>query len=172
VTARTATNRGRGVTPHAQQRGLSTVEFAVVGAVVFVVLFGVIEAGRAGFARAMLEEGARRAARLGAVCPVDDPYVAAAARFAEADWGARLLPGVTAAQVAVQYLDVDGVPVNDPIADFTAIGFVRVSISGYALPLFVPFLDLVYRPDAVSSIQPAESFGVSPTEILPCLPST
>lgn len=155
-----------------RQRGLSAVEFAVVGAAVFIILFGVIEAGRAGFARAMLEEGARRAARLGAVCPVDDPYVAAAARFVEDDWGARLLPGVSASQVAVQYLDIDGAPVADPVADFTLIRFVRVSISGYELPLFVPFLDITYEPDPVSSIQPAESFGVSPTEILPCLPST
>lgn len=160
------------VTTRRRQRGLSAVEFAVVGAAVFIVLFGVIEAARAGFARAMLEEGVRRAARLGAVCPVNDPYIAQAARFVEDDWGARLLPGVTAAQVAVEYLRLDGTPIPDPTADFTSIRFVRVTIADYALPLFVPFLDLTYEPDAVSSIQPAESFGVSPTEILPCLPST
>lgn len=164
--------RGHRHTARRRQRGLSAVEFAVAGAAVFIVIFGVVEAARAGFARAMLEEGVRRAARLGAVCPVNDPYVAAAARFAEADWGARLLPGVDAGQVAVQYLDLDGTPIADPVADFTDIRFVRVTTSGYSLPLFVPFLDLTYEPDAVSSIQPAESFGVSPTEILPCLPST
>ena len=44
-------------------------------------IFGVIEVARAGFSRAMLEEGVRRAARLATVCPVNDPYVADAARF-------------------------------------------------------------------------------------------
>ena len=155
-----------------RQIGLSAVEFAVVGAVVFLLILGVIEGARAAYSRVMLEEGVRRAARLGAVCPINDPYVAAAARFMETTWGARLLPGVTAAQVAVQYLDANGVPVPDPTNNFTSIRFVRVSISGYELPLFLPFLDITYKPKAVSSTQPAESFGVSPTEILPCLPST
>jgi hypothetical protein len=163
---------GRRSATRRRQRGLSAVEFAVAGATVFILIFGVVEVARAGFARAMLEEGVRRAARLGAVCPVNDPYVAAAARFAEDDWGARLLPGVTAAQVAVQYLDINGIPIADPNARFTDIRFVRVTTSDYELPLFLPFLDLTYEPDPVSSIQPAESFGVSPTEILPCLPST
>lgn len=160
--------RGAG---RARQRGLSAVEFAVVSAAVFILIFGVIEVARAGFSRAMLEEGVRRAARLATVCPVNDPYVADAARFVEDDWGARLMPGVRAAQIAVEYLDIDAAPIANPQADFTSIRFVRVSITGYELPLFLPFLDITYAPDAVSSVQPAESFGVSPTEILPCLPS-
>lgn len=150
--------------------GLSTVEFAVVGAVVFLILFGVIDVARAAFARAMLEEGARRAARLAAVCPVEDAYITAAARFAEKDWGARIIPNLDAGSVSVQYLDAAGAPVADLEDDFTDIRFVRVTVSGYEVPLFVPFLEIDYQPGPVSSTQPVESLGVTPTEITPCLP--
>ncbi len=152
-------------------QGLSSVEFAVVGAVVFIILFGVVEVARAGFARTMLEEGARRAARLAAVCPVNDPYIVAAARFAERDWGARIIPNLAAGNVTLSYLDGNGVTVADPVTDFTAIRFARVTTAGYELPLFIAFLDITYRPGPVSSTQPVESLGVTPTEITPCLPS-
>jgi hypothetical protein len=153
-----------------RSRGLSSVEFAVVGAVVFIILFGVIEVARAAFSRAMLEEGARRAARLAAVCPVNDPYIVQAARFAEKDWGARIIPGLAAGNIALAYLDAAGATVADPVTDFTDIRFVRITIAGYELPLFLAFLDVTYRPGPVSSTQPVESLGVTPTEITPCLP--
>lgn len=152
-------------------RGLSTVEFAVVGAVVFLILFGVIEVSRAAFTRAMLEEGARRAARLAAVCPIDDPYIVAAARFTDKDWGVRILPGLGADNVTLRYLDENGGVVGDPTTDFTAIRFVRITIADHQVPLFIPFFDLTYKPGPVSSTQPAESLGVTPTEITPCQPS-
>ncbi len=56
-----------------QQTGLATVEFAIVGLLLFVVIFGVIEFGRALFVVNTLTDGTRRAARLAVVCPVGDP---------------------------------------------------------------------------------------------------
>lgn len=151
--------------------GLSSVEFAVVGTAVFIVLFGVIELARAAYSRAMLEEGTRRAARLAAVCPVNDPYITAAARFLDKDWGARIIPGLTAGNVTLRYLDAAGAVVADPVTSFTAIRFARVTVDGYQLPLFLAFLDITYQPGPVSSTQPVESLGVTPTEITPCQPS-
>ncbi|NCW46511.1 MAG: pilus assembly protein [Gemmatimonadaceae bacterium] len=160
--------------PHharSRQRGLSAVEFAVVGAAVFMLLFGVIEVARAAFARTMLGEGIRRAARLAAVCPVNDPYIINAARFEEKNWGARLIPNLAARNVSLQYLDINGAVIADPATDFTSIRFARVTVAGYAIPLFMPYIDFTYQPGPVSSTQPAESLGVSPTEIRPCLPT-
>lgn len=153
-----------------RSRGLSSVEFAVVGAVVFIIMFGVIEVARAAFTRVMLGEGARRAARLAAVCPLNDPYIIAAARFAEKDWGARLIPNLGAGNVTLAYLDGNGAVVADPVTNFTSIRFVRITVAGYELPLFLAFIKVTYKPGPVSSTQPAESLGVSPTEITPCLP--
>lgn len=161
----------RPVTPTAAaQRGTTTVEFAIVGAIVFLLIFAAIEASRAAFARSMLEEGARRGARLAAVCPLNDPYISNAARFVERDRGLRLIPNLTADMVSVAYLDATGTVLPNPAANFTAINFVRVTIAGYETALFIPFLNLTYRPGALSSTLPVESLGVSPTEILPCLP--
>ena len=58
-----------------RQRGITTVEFAIVGALLMMMLFGVIEFGRALFVANALVEGTRRGARIAAVCPIDDPLV-------------------------------------------------------------------------------------------------
>ncbi len=57
------------------QRGTTTVEFAIIGVVMFSVLFGVIEVGRAMFVMNALGESTRRAARMAAVCPINDPAI-------------------------------------------------------------------------------------------------
>lgn len=159
-----------GAGPHVQ-RGTSTVEFAIVGITVFLVLFGAIEVSRIAFERTMMEEGVRRAARLGAVCPVNDPYIANAARFVERNWGVHFIPNLLSNSVTVTYLDANGTIVVDPAANFIALRFVRVTIADYVSPLDIPLLNLTYRPAPISSTQPVESLGVSPTEILPCLPA-
>ena len=46
------------------QRGLSTVEFALVANVVLILMFAVFEVGRAYFVYAMLDEVTRRGARV------------------------------------------------------------------------------------------------------------
>jgi hypothetical protein len=63
------------------QNGTSTVEFAIVAAVLFIMIFGVIEIGRGYFVYSMLDEVARRASRLAVVCPVNDPAVPQMAVF-------------------------------------------------------------------------------------------
>ena len=64
-----------------KQRGLSTVEFAIVALVLFMMIFAVIEVGRAFFVASALDEASRRGARMAAVCPVNDPAISQAAAF-------------------------------------------------------------------------------------------
>ena len=54
-------------------RGMTMVEFAIVAAALFMIIFASIEFGRASFTLAALNEGTRRGARLAAVCPLNDP---------------------------------------------------------------------------------------------------
>ena len=151
-----------------KMRGTTSVEFAIAALVTLIILFAVIEFGRLLFVRAMLEEGARRGARLAAVCPVSDPYVRTATRFASADGVSRFVPNLTAEQVSVQYLDAAGTVLGTPANDLTAIRFVRVSIEGYTMPLFIPLFEISLSPAAVSSIQPVESLGLSSTGVITC----
>lgn len=147
-----------------RMRGTTSVEFAVAALVTLIVLFTVIEFGRLFFVRAMLEEGARRGARLAAVCPVGDAYVTSASRFAVGDGESRFIPNLEATHIVTQYLDATGTPTTDLLE----MRFVRVSIEGYSMPLFIPLFDITLSPSSVSSIQPVESLGLTASGAVAC----
>ncbi len=133
-----------------QQRGTTTVEFAIVGAWFFLVLFAAIEFGRLIYTFNMLQEGARRAARVAAVCRVHDATVTTKALFGP-------MPGAGSGNVTVEYLDENG---GDADSDYGAISYVRVTISGYQVPLAIPFFNpTIDAPDFVSTL-PRESLGI------------
>jgi Flp pilus assembly protein TadG len=165
VSARRCAGSARG--PH-RQRGTTSVEFALVGAVLFIVLFGVIELGRMMFARTVLEEGVRRAARLAAVCPINDGAITDAATFTGTGGADAILPDFTAANVRLEYLGANGAALGNPAGSFALIRYVRVTIQNYQIPVLVPFLQVEFVANNVSSTLPAESLGVSPTAITPC----
>ena len=136
------------------QRGTTTVEFAIVGAVVITVMFAIIEFGRVIFTLNMLDEGVRRGARVAAVCAVGDAAVANAAAFVN-------LPGLTTANVVVQYLDRNGAPLGNPAGgEYSLIRYVRVAIVGYSFPVGIPFIAPTFSAPQVSSTMPRESLGV------------
>lgn len=136
------------------QRGTTTVEFAIVGAVVITLLFAIIEFGRVVFSLAVLQEGARRAARVAAVCAVNNSAVQNAAVFVQ-------LPGLTTSNVVVEYLGTNGAPLGDPAGgDYADIRFVRVRIVGYSFPIAIPFIAPVFSAPEFSSTLPRESLGV------------
>lgn len=147
-----------------RMRGTTSVEFAVAALVTLIVLFAVIEFGRLFFVRAMLEEGARRGARLAAVCPVGDAYITSSTRFAEGDGESRFIPDLDTTHVVIQYLNEAGTPTNE----LPQMRFVRVSIEGYSMPLFIPLFDITLSPSSVSSTQPVESLGVTSSGALAC----
>ena len=132
-----------------RQRGTTTVEFAIVGAIVITILFAIIEFGRIVFTLNMLQEGARRAARVAAVCAVGDAAVANAAVFAN-------LPGFSTANVVVEYLNQDGAVTGG----FSAIRYVRVRIVDYSFPIAIPFINPTFDAPEFSSTLPRESLGI------------
>lgn len=147
--------------PRRSQRGLTTVEFAIVGVVLFMVLFAVMEFGRAMYVVSVLTEGARRGARLAAVCPVGDPYPAEAAVFA-APGGSNsaFVPGLSTANVVIEYLDDNGNVIADPATNFDEIRYVRARIVNFTLPLIIPMVTPTLSLSGFSSTLPRESLGI------------
>ncbi len=152
------------------QAGTATVEFAIVAAVMFILVFGVIEFGRALFVANALDEGTRRGARLAAVCPVGDPLPAQATILADSDGVSVIAPDLTTTNVAIAYLDVNGAPVADPAANLAAIRYVRTSIVDYRQRLLIPFIMPSFLMPSFAATLPAESLGYGPTPqaFVPC----
>ena len=140
-----------------RQRGLTTVEFAIVGGVLMTVLFACLEFGRAMYTGAMLNEGTRSAARLAAVCPINDPVIKAAVNFAG-------LYGFTNANVSLNYLDANGGSLGAAPA-VVNVYYIRVQVTGYTMPLFIPFIMPTLTMPAYAVTIPAESLGISNTGV-------
>lgn len=158
-----------------RENGTTTVEFAIAAAALFLMIFGVIEIGRAYFVYAMLDEVTRRAARLAVVCPVDDPAVAQMAVFNSSgdSSDSPLVNGLTPAHIVIDYIDAANGVVALPgePTGFAQIRYVRARVVGYehhfALP-FVTGMAKIQMP-AFETILPRESLGI-PREgaITPC----
>jgi len=151
-----------------KQKGLSTVEFALVAAVLFIMIFAVIEVARAFFVASTLDEATRRGARMAAVCPINDPAITQAAAFDNA-----VVPNLDASDIVVDYLDSSGTVIGDPAdpAGFRQIRFVQVRVVGFQHQMIIPFatsLAVFFMPE-FSAVLPRESLGV-PREgvITPC----
>ena len=137
------------------QRGTTTVEFAIVGAVALGLIFTVIEFGRILFTLNILDEGARRGARVAVVCAIGDARIAEAAAFVS-------LPGISTSNVVTEYLDGNGTVLGDPGgADWGAIELVRVRIVNYSFPVALPFIATTFSAPEISAVFPRESLGVS-----------
>lgn len=158
-----------------RQTGTATVEFAIVAAVLFLMIFGVFEVARAYFVYSALEEVTRRGSRLAAVCPVGDPAIPRLAVFnASGDAGeSPLIRGLQPSNVIIDYLDANGAVIALPteLANFLQIRFVRARVVGFEHRINVPFVAGVSAfnmPDFVS-ILPRESLGI-PREgaVTPC----
>jgi Flp pilus assembly protein TadG len=149
-----------------RQNGTTTVEFAIVSAALFTMIFGVLEVGRGYYVYSMLDEVARRGARLAAVCPVGDPAIAQMAVFnASGDSsGSSLVNSLTPGHVVIDYLDAASGVVATPAdpASFLQIRYVRARVVGFVHNINIPFvtgLTSVQMPE-FESIIPRESLGV------------
>lgn len=144
------------------QLGLTTVEFAIVGALLMMLVFGALEIGRALFVANALAEGTRRGARVAAVCPINDPLVAQTTIFAVGS-SSVIAPDLTTDNVAVAYLNAAGAPLANPALSFTAIQYVQVQIVNYTQQLLIPFVPTsIVMPSFVATL-PIESLGYAPT---------
>ena len=154
----------------AKQTGTTTVEFAIVASVMFMILFGVIEFGRVMFVGNALAESTRRGARLAAVCPVGDPKPAQAAILAGPNGVSLIDANLTAANVTIAYLDVNGAAVANPAVNLAAIRYVRTSIVNYQQQMLIPFIMPSFMMPSFVATLPAESLGYGPTPqaFVPC----
>ena len=145
------------------QKGTTTVEFAIIGAVVMCVLFAVIEVGRAMFVLNTLGETTRRAARIAAVCPVNDPAIAEVALFNApgAGTGSRIVGGLTPANIEITYLDIDGNVVGDVVTNFLDIDYVRARIVNFQHRMIIPFAETLFTTPTFSTMLPRESLGIN-----------
>lgn len=134
-----------------RQQGLASVEFALVGLVAMMLLFGAIETGRTLFVLNAAGEATRVAARVAVVS------TSAAAQTAALVYGGQL-KGLTASNVAVTYYDQAGAVVAAP----ALAAFVTVSLVGYTHSLFIPGLALTLDIPAFPTTLPVESRGIDP----------
>jgi Flp pilus assembly protein TadG len=148
-----------------RQRGTTTVEFAIIGTVLMVAVFAVIEFSRALFVINTLTEATRRGARMAAVCPIGDPKPAQVAVFANGGAASPIVAGLTTANVQVRYLDITGAVVASPgtPAGFNSIRYVRVSIVGFTQTLLIPLHVTAVPLSGFSTTLPRESLGVYPS---------
>lgn len=125
-----------------RQRGVTTVEFALCFALVFMpLMFGIVDFGRWLFAFSSAAEATRYGARIATVC---DPQAAGVkARML------NFLPGGTS-------------PASIRIFYDRAAGTVNVSLTDVAIPAFSFFLQRRLPLPAVSTTLPAESLQTTP----------
>lgn len=149
-----------------RQKGLTTVEFAIVCVALMVMILGIFEVSRAYYTLAILDEVTRRGARLAAVCPVNDAAIPQLALMnASGDTGnSRFVPGMVPGNVVIDYLDTNNAVVANPAdaAGFAQIRYVRARVQGYTYQTSVPFvagLASLAMPD-FSYILPRESLGI------------
>jgi len=149
-----------------KQSGLSTVEFALVALVLFLLIFGVIEIARAFFVTSLLDEATRRGARMAVVCPINDPEI-----FQTAAFNNTLIPDLDAGDITVEYLDSAGAIVGNPAdpTGFRQIRYVRVRVVGYQHQMFIPLVAALFVMPEHATVLPRESLGI-PRQgaIVPC----
>jgi Flp pilus assembly protein TadG len=136
-----------------KMRGLYMVEFAIVGSLLMMLLFGCLEFGLVTFSMAALNEGTRRAARLAAVCPLNDPKITSAVNFMGV-YGFN-----PATNVLVSYLDASGATLTAPTVG--TVYYVEVQVQNYAIPLVIPGLSQSITSPSFAVTLPAESLGLS-----------
>jgi len=146
---------------HRYQRGITSVEFSIIGTLLFILLFGVIEFGRLLSTFTVLGESTRRAARLATVCPVNDAGITNTGLFGS-------LPGFTSTNLSVQYLKDNGTQVTDLVGDYNSIAYVRVQVTGYTIPLAIPLINPSVTAPGFPVTLPRESLGVTPLATTPC----
>lgn len=146
-----------------REHGLASIEFAMVGLVFFVVLFGIFEVSRVLFTWNTLSEATRRGARQAVICPVNHAGITQAALFNNNNNVQNsILANMSPNHFKVDYLDQAGDLIAAPDSDYLSIRFVRVAIRpGIRFPLLIPALDKVLTLPEFATTLPVESMGVS-----------
>jgi hypothetical protein len=135
------------------------------------ILFALLEFGRALYVMNSLGEATRRGVRLAVVCPIDDPAIREVAIFNSSGGGddSSLITGLTTANVVVEYLDTTGGVIGNPTASFVQIRSVRVRIANFTHTFLIPFVNISFVTPGFPATLSRESLGI-PRQgaILPC----
>ena len=145
-----------------RQKGSTTVEFAIVGVLFFIILFGIIEMGRALFVWNGLADITRRAARLAAVCPPNDPDITRVAIYNAVTDGSdsSVISGLDPADVKLSYFTSSMAPAPSPATTgFSNVRYVQASIDGYTHQMLIPTFNITLTPPDFATTVPVESLG-------------
>jgi len=124
-----------------KQRGVAAVEFAMIAAILFTLLFGVMEMSRILFAMNTAVETTRLGARLAVVCNKDAPVI----KNKMVDMLGFLSPG----NINVAYFPGG--------CDASNCRSVTVSITGLTVDTFIPLVPFTLSMPAFSTTLPRES---------------
>ena len=147
-------------------------EFAIISAIFFMIIFGIIEFGRLFYLHNALTDAARRGARYAALHKeVDEACVKNVVVYGEthldvhcAPTGPPLINGLNDTIVHVTYegADADNNPKTDPTDYGMNLGTVTVEIKDYTFNLSIPLLhNTLTMPNYVTTLT-AESAGEEP----------
>lgn len=147
----------------ARQTGITSVEFAIVASVLFLLIFGVMEVGRAMMVWGTLTEMTRRGARVATICPVNDAAIKQVTLFNSPNGGdpVSIIKNLGEDDIQLDYLDEDGTVIGDPGANYYEINYVRVSIPNYQHQLLIPGMSQLIDAPEFETTLPRESLGVS-----------
>jgi len=145
--------------PVKKQQGLYIVEFAIAAGVFFFMMFAAMEVARMMFVWSALDSMTQRGARVAAVCPLNDAAVGNVAIYG----GNNMVPGITPANISVQYLTAAG----NPAGSRGATRLVQVSIQNYTHQMLIPatiagFVAPLLTAPPFTTTRPAESLGRNP----------
>ena len=157
-----------------RMRGVYVVEFAIVGLLLFTLLFGVLEMGRLFFTVNALDEVVRRGARLAAVCDIQDPHILHRALFNEAGdaSSSSLIATLQASHLKLDYFDKDGMQIPSPTdltspTGFRAIRYVQLRVENFTFNLLIPGFGGVFTLPVFRSTIPRESLGRHVEDVAP-----
>lgn len=168
------TNMQRRIT-NKNERGTTMAEFALIAAVFFMIIFGIIEFGRLLYTHNALTDAARRGARYAALHKeADEDCVKNIVVYGEthvnstcAPTGPALINGLTTTNVLVHYegADDDSDPNTPPTAYGSNLGTATVSITNYTFNLSIPFARQTLTMPKYTTTLTAESAGEEPSPI-------
>jgi len=133
----------------------------------FLILFGIVEIGRALFVWNGLADITRRAARIAAVCPPNDPDITRVAIYNAVTDGSdsSIIQGLNPADIRLRYFASDMTPELNPetTTGFSNVRYVQASIiggeDGYQHQMLIPTLNIKLTPPDFATTVPAESLG-------------
>ena len=155
----------------ARQKGMTLVEFAIIGAVAMMLIFSVLEFARAFFVANALTEATRRGARMAIVCPINDPAIAQVATFNAPGAGntSPIIRDLDTSDFVLEYLDRAGNVLGNPADNFAAIRYIQLRVVNFEHELLIPYANFTFTMPEFSTRLPRESLGVPRSGVItPC----